>query len=182
MISSVGESIGELAKEMGFPSGIVLGGEIVVLLVSEPVLFSSPFESVGEATTSLLIVDAEVRDATRGVGTSLGFAVIAVTSGWESVRIAIASADGFAYDTHVSVRVRAQLVRGGQIFGTFRNCKKEGRLTCEGIGFILRWVIDSNWSSIRNLVVGSSRVLSSSGRRHPSPLPPSSSIAEDLLG
>ena len=68
IISSVGDIIGDAGSEIGFPSGIVFGGDIVILLMRLPVLFSSPPESVGEATISLLlIVDADVRDATCGL-------------------------------------------------------------------------------------------------------------------
>ena len=71
-ISSVGEMSGDIERSIGFPSGIVLGGD-TVLLVRLPVLFSSPPVSVGEAKISLLgdIVDADVRDATGSAGGTL---------------------------------------------------------------------------------------------------------------
>ena len=85
LISSVGESNGEVGRDIGFPSGIVLGGDIVILLVRLPVLFSSPPVSVGEATKLLLIVDADVRDATGMVG-GWSFGIVAVSSRrWVSV-------------------------------------------------------------------------------------------------
>lgn len=66
--SSVGESTGDIGWSIVLPSGIVCGGETVVLLVKLPVLFSSPPVSTGDEIMSLLddIVDADVRDATMG--------------------------------------------------------------------------------------------------------------------
>lgn len=67
IISSVGDRTGDAAeRSIGLPSGIVLGGDMVILLVRLPVLFSRPPVSLGEAGPSLLlgeIVDPDVRDA-----------------------------------------------------------------------------------------------------------------------
>ena len=79
--SFIGDVNGDIESSTGFPSGIVCGGEIVVLLVRLPVLFSSPYVSVGDggdtAPFSLLAdtVDADVRDATCCAWRSLRSAV-----------------------------------------------------------------------------------------------------------
>lgn len=75
-ISSVGDNTGDAdVRSIGLPSGIVLGGDMVILPVKLPVLFSRPLVSFGEAGPSLLvgdIVDPDVRDA---IGRSLTVAI-----------------------------------------------------------------------------------------------------------
>ena len=81
------------------PSGIVLGGETVILLVRLPVLFCSPLVSTGDAGASLLgdIVDADVRDAIWRAGNS--FEVSVGIDG--SLGIARGPSDRFSYDSWV---------------------------------------------------------------------------------
>lgn len=98
-ISSIGDRTGDVAvRSIGLPSGMVLGGETVILLVRLPVLFSSPPVSVGDAGPSLLlgeIVDPDVRDAMRRSLT------ISITLCGVWVWIGASSSDGFACDSKV---------------------------------------------------------------------------------
>ncbi len=68
--SSAGDKTGDCSWLIVFPSGIVCGGDTVILLDRLPMLFSSPPPSVGEAKKSLLgdVIDADVGDATRAAG------------------------------------------------------------------------------------------------------------------
>ena len=82
---------------MGLPSGIVLGGDMVILPVRLPVLFSRPLVSLGEAGPSLLvgdIVDPDVRDAIwRSLTLAIAFCGIGVP-----VWIGASTSDGFSYE------------------------------------------------------------------------------------
>lgn len=99
-MSFVGDMIGDSDCSSGFPSGIVFGGETVILLVKLPVLFSKALVSVGETggVTPLSltgdIVDADVRDAAGRAGGTLGFAV--ASDGRISIAVAEGASDGFS--------------------------------------------------------------------------------------
>lgn len=77
LMTSSGERMGDMVRSIGLPSGIVLGGDTVILLVRLPVLLSSPFVSVGDAIISLLgiIVDTGASDVFGRAGGLLPVAI-----------------------------------------------------------------------------------------------------------
>lgn len=102
-MSSVGDKTGDIAvRSIGLPSGIVFGGDTVILLVRLPVLFSRPLVSFGEAGPSLLlgdIVDPDVRDA---MGRSFIAAIwFCCTDVWVWIRES--ASDRVACDSGVSI-------------------------------------------------------------------------------
>jgi hypothetical protein len=113
--SSLGDRTGDAAeRSIGLPSGIVFGGDMVILPVRLPVLFSRPPVSVGDAGPSLLlgeIVDPDVRDA---MWRSLTIAITLCGIG-VPVWIGASSSDGFACDSKV------RMTTWRPYFGSFRN-------------------------------------------------------------
>lgn len=107
-ISSVGDTSGDTERSIGFPSGIVFGGDIVVLPVRLPILLSSPVVSVGEAKMSLLgdIVDADVRDAAGCAGGTLWVAV----SFWTFISISVTASPSDWFSYHRSINVYSYLI------------------------------------------------------------------------